>query len=125
MHVIASILVSVELNVVKEVMDGSGNSGNGAKVGDEMSGDWGIEIFVAILIFIHSGILLYCLNIFYCKRQQQQRINHYQQQVSEIKCTEMTQVRVQSLHFNVCYHILKRCNGSNPSNQPVTIRGVP
>ena len=36
-------------------MDGSGNSGNGAKVSDDdMSGDWGIEIFVAILIFIHN-----------------------------------------------------------------------
>ena len=94
MHVFASILVSVELNVVKEVMDGPGNSGNGAEITDDISGDWGIEIFVSILIFIHSGILLYCFNIFYCKRQQQQRINHYQQQVSEIKCTEMTQVRV-------------------------------
>ena len=92
---IYDILSSVlNLNVVKEVMDGPGNSGNGAEITDDISGDWGIEIFVSILIFIHSGILLYCFNIFYCKRQQQQRINHYQQQVSEIKCTEMTQVRV-------------------------------
>ena len=66
-------------------MDGSGNSGNGAKVSDDdMSGDWGIEIFVAILIFIHSGVLLYFFNIFYCKRLQQQRMNLYQQHVSEM-----------------------------------------
>ena len=58
---ISSILVSVELNVVKEVMDGPGNSGNGAEVGDDISGNWSIEIFVSILIFIHSGILLYFL----------------------------------------------------------------
>ena len=64
-------------------MDESGNSGNGA--------DWSIEIFVAILIFIHSGVLFYCFSIFYCK-QQQQRMNHYLQQVSENPCRQSVRV---------------------------------
>ena len=70
-------------STLKEVMDEPRNSANGAEVGDDMTGDLSIEIFVSILIFIHSGILLYCFNIFYCKRKQQQRMNQFQQQVSE------------------------------------------
>ena len=61
-------------------MDGAGNSGHGAEISDEFH-DWSIEIFVTILVFINGAILLYCFNLFYCKRPEEQQIDQFQQQV--------------------------------------------